>query len=87
MELATSAENLELGMEQITIAAGSAMAGRTILEASLRQRHGVIVIGIQREDSRMEFNPEPDTAISPATTRVRTSESLKLLEPRPRKHG
>ena len=82
MELATSAENLELGMEQITIAAGSAMAGRTILEASLRQRHGVIVVGIQREDSRMEFNPEPDTAIRPGDKLVVLGrpESLKRLE-------
>jgi voltage-gated potassium channel len=82
MELATSAENLELGMEQITIAAGSAMAGRTIVEASLRQRHGVIVVGIQREDSRMEFNPEPDTAIRPGDKLVVLGrpESLKRLE-------
>ena len=82
MELATSAENLELGMEQVTIAAGSAMAGRTILEASLRQRHGVIVIGIQREDSRMEFNPEPDTAIRPGDKLVVLGrpEALKRLD-------
>jgi voltage-gated potassium channel len=82
MELATSSENLELGMEQITIAAGSTMAGRSILEANLRQRHGVIVIGIQREDSRMEFNPEPDTAIRPGDQLVVLGrpESLKRLE-------
>ncbi len=63
MELATSADNLELAMEQITIAARSPLANRSIVEAGLRQRYGVIVVGIQREDSRMEFNPEPDTAI------------------------
>ncbi|PYQ93840.1 MAG: potassium transporter TrkA, partial [Acidobacteria bacterium] len=34
-----------------------------IIEANLRQRYGVIVIGIQRHDRRMEFNPEPNTAI------------------------
>jgi voltage-gated potassium channel len=82
MELATSSENLELGMEQITIAAGSPMAGRTILEANMRQRHGVIVIGIQREDTRMEFNPEPDTAIRPGDRLVVLGrpESLKRLD-------
>jgi K+/H+ antiporter YhaU regulatory subunit KhtT len=58
------------------------MAGRSILEANLRQRHGVIVIGIQREDSRMEFNPEPDTAIRPGDKLVVLGrpESLKRLE-------
>jgi len=82
MELATSSDNLDLAMEQITIAAGSAIAGQTILQANLRQRHGVIVIGIQREDSRMEFNPEPDTAIRPGDKLVVLGrpESLKRLE-------
>jgi voltage-gated potassium channel len=65
MELATSSDNLELAMEQITIAPRSTLANRTIVETNLRQRYGVIVVGIQREDSRMEFNPEPDTAIRP----------------------
>jgi voltage-gated potassium channel len=60
VELATSSENLELAMEQVHIAAASGLADRTILEANLRQRFGVIVVGIQREDGRMEFNPPPD---------------------------
>ena len=47
---------------------------RSILEANLRQRYGVIVVGIQREDSRMEFNPEPDTAI-------RAGDKLVVLGP------
>ncbi len=63
VQLATSAENLELAMEQIQIAGSSALAGRTILEANLRQRFGVIVVGIQRHAGRMEFNPPPDAAM------------------------
>jgi voltage-gated potassium channel len=82
MELATSSDNLELAMEQIKIATDSALAHRSILEANLRQRYGVIVIGIQREDSRMEFNPSPDTAIRPGDKLVvlGNPESLKQLE-------
>jgi voltage-gated potassium channel len=80
--LATSADNLELAMEQITIAAQSALANRSIVEANLRQRYGVIVVGIQREDSRMEFNPEPDTPIRPGDKLVVLGrpESLKGLD-------
>ena len=63
VELATSSDNLELAMEEITIAASSALADQSILDANLRQRFGVIVVGIQRAGRRMEFNPEPDTAI------------------------
>ena len=82
MELATSSDNLDLAMEQITITAQSTLANRSILEANLRQRYGVIVIGIQREDSRMEFNPEPDTAIRPGDKLVVLGrpDSLKRLE-------
>jgi voltage-gated potassium channel len=65
MELATSSDNLELAMEQVPIGARSVLANKTVVEANLRQQYGVIVIGIQREDNRMEFNPEPDTSIRP----------------------
>lgn len=61
VQLATSSENLELTMEQVKIAPESALGGRSIVEANLRQQFGVIVVGIQRRDGRMEFNPEPDT--------------------------
>jgi voltage-gated potassium channel len=63
MELATSSENLDLMMEEIPVAAHSPLATRSILQANLRQRYGVIVVGIQRQEGRMEFNPEPDTLI------------------------
>jgi len=63
MTLATSSDNLELAMEEITIMKGSSLGEKSLLEANLRQRFGVIVVAIQREDGRMEFNPEPDTAI------------------------
>jgi voltage-gated potassium channel len=82
VELATSSNNLDLAMEEITIAAHSSLANQSILTANLRQRYGVIVIGIQREDRRMEFNPEPDTAIRPGDKLVVLGrpESLKRLE-------
>lgn len=63
MELATNSDNLELAMEEITIAGSSSLVDRSILDANLRQRFGVIVVAIQRQDRHMDFNPEPDTAI------------------------
>jgi len=82
VELATSSNNLELAMEEIPIAARSRLANRTIVDANLRQRYGVIVVGIQREDRRMEFNPEPDTAMHPGDTLVVLGrpDSLRKLE-------
>lgn len=63
MTLATSSDNLELAMEEVTVQPSSSLVGKSLLDANLRQRFGVIVVAIQREDRRMDFNPEPDTAI------------------------
>ena len=63
MTLATSSDNLELAMEEIPVAPGSSLVLKSLLDANLRQRFGVIVVAIQREDRRMEFNPEPESSI------------------------
>jgi len=63
VQLATSSENLDLNMEQVQIAQGAPLAGRSILEANLRQRFGVVVVGIQRASGNMEFNPPPESVM------------------------
>ena len=63
MTLATSSDNLELAMEEITVVPTSSLVSKSLLDADLRHRFGVIVVAIQRQDRRMDFNPEPDTAI------------------------
>jgi voltage-gated potassium channel len=82
VELATSSENLDLMMEQITVAPASTMCERSLVQANLRQKYGVIVVGIQRHEGRMEFNPEPDTAIRAGDKLVVLGrpDSLKKLE-------
>src|SRR5262245_4648293 len=82
VELAINANNIELAMEEIPIGGGSAFVNRSVVEANLRQRYGVIVVGIQRQDRRMEFNPEPDTRIQAGDKLVVLGrpDSLKRLE-------
>jgi voltage-gated potassium channel len=63
VQLATSSENMDLNLEQVHITAGSPLAGRNLIEAGLRQRFGVVVVGIRRADGKMDFNPEPETNI------------------------
>jgi voltage-gated potassium channel len=63
VELATGTDNLDLSMEEVAIPDGSPLANRTLLETNLRHRFGVIVVGIQRQDRRMEFNPAPEMRI------------------------
>lgn len=81
-ELATSTDNLELAIEEVAIGPKSVLARQSILEANLRQRFGIIIVGIQRQDRRMEFNPEPDTAIREGDKLVVLGrpDSLKQLE-------
>ena len=82
VDLATGTDNLELSMEEIAIAPTSALAGQTLVDANLRQRFGVIVVGIQRENRRMEFNPPPDSTIRADDKLVvlGRADSLKQLE-------
>jgi voltage-gated potassium channel len=74
VQLATSSENLELAMEQVGIAPTSLLVDRSILDANLRQRYGVIVVGIRRLDGRMEFNPPSDAV-------MRAGDQLVVLGP------
>jgi voltage-gated potassium channel len=63
VQLATSSDNLDLNMEQVRIGDGSSLAGRSIIESTLRQRFGVVVVGIQRAAGGMEFNPSPEAVM------------------------
>jgi voltage-gated potassium channel len=80
VKLATQAGSLELAMEQIVVTAAS-LVGKSLVESNLRQRFGVIVVGIQRAHGKMEFNPSPDAAMQQGDQLVVLGrpESLKEL--------
>ncbi len=63
VQLATGSGHLDLSMEQVRIRATSSLVGLTIVEAGIRQRFGVIVVGVRRADGAMEFNPSPETVL------------------------
>lgn len=72
MRLATSSEHLDLSAEQIGLDGSSPLVGQTIRAAELRQRFGVIVVAIRRQEGHMEFNPPPDA-------RLQAGDQLVLL--------
>ena len=80
VQLATSSDNLDLNMEQVQIAAGAPLAGRSIVDASLRQRFGVVVVGIQRASGAMEFNPPPEAVMSVGDYLVVLGQAKNLRE-------
>jgi len=65
VQLATSGERLELGIEQVHLTPASPLCGRTLANANVRQRFGVVVVGIKRAGGRMEFNPPPEATMEP----------------------
>ena len=80
MQLATSSDNLELSLEQVKIDPRSVLAGQSLLESNVRQRYGIIVVGIQRADGRMEFNPAPETVIQAGDHLVVLGRSASLRD-------
>jgi voltage-gated potassium channel len=80
VQLATTSENLELNMEQVRIRRGSPLAGRSLIEAGLRQRFGVVVVGIQRGSGHMEFNPPPETVMKDGDDLVVLGRATSLRE-------
>jgi len=65
VQLATTSGNLDLAMEQVKIAPASELADRSLVDANLRQRFSVIVVGIHRSGAQMEFNPAASAVMKP----------------------
>ena len=80
VELATSSANLDLNLEQVHIDARSPLSGRSLVDAELRQRYGVVVVGIRRANGRMDFNPEPDTSMHAGDDLVVLGRATSLRE-------
>jgi voltage-gated potassium channel len=64
VQLATSSEHLDLSMEQVHVRDESALVGQTLVAAGIRQKFGVIIVGIKRSGGTMEFNPMPEAVIN-----------------------
>jgi voltage-gated potassium channel len=82
VHLATSSERLDLSMEQVHIKDDSPLANRSIVAAGIRQKFGVIVVGIKRTGGAMEFNPPPEAVMLPGDELVvlGRTDSVKALE-------
>lgn len=80
MRLATSSEHLDLSAEQIELAPGTSLVGRTIRDSELRQRFGVIVVAIRRAQGHMDFNPAPDARLEAGDQLVLLGSTEKLRE-------
>jgi len=57
IEITTSRQSLELRMEELSIGDGSSVVGKTLEEAEIRQRYGLIIIAVKKDTGKMIFNP------------------------------
>ena len=82
VRLATSSEFLDLSMEQVKVSDRSPYAGKSLLDAGIRTKFGVIIVGIKHVRGEMEFNPAPEDVLQSGDELVVLGrpENVKALE-------
>lgn len=65
MEEALSIGGLDLSMDEVQIAAGSALAGKTLVESNFRQAYDIIVVAVKGEAEGWRYNPSAQEALRP----------------------
>jgi voltage-gated potassium channel len=63
IELATRTGHSELQIEEVEVAPGSALVGRSIKASPIRSELGIIIVAVKKPGAKMAFNPSPDTAL------------------------
>jgi voltage-gated potassium channel len=75
-------EDVDLGMEEITVAPTSPLVGLALKDSGIRQQLNTIVVSIKRASGEMLFNPSPGTQIFAGDTLIALGmrQSLDELE-------
>ena len=74
--------SLEFRMQEYDVPEGSALAGKTLREADLRKRSGVLVLALRRVDGTFTTNPDPDIVIEPHQVLIAVGRRRRLRAPR-----
>lgn len=75
-----TAENLDLGFEQVEVAHESSFAGRRLRETTIRSALDVVVAAIRRADGEMIFNPSGETEVLPGDLLIGIGRAESLAE-------
>jgi voltage-gated potassium channel len=59
LELALSAQGMELSMEEICIPDEAHLVGKELMHSGIRAQYNLIVVAIKRRDGAMIYNPSP----------------------------
>lgn len=80
MASAFEGSDLDLEIEQIRVAESSDCCSKTLEQARLPQKLGVIVLAVVKAGGHMEFNPSGQTTMEPGDVLIAMGESSKLRE-------
>ena len=78
IELATKTEHLDLQIEQVQIAAGSALAGLTLSSSRLRLELGLIIVAIKKRHGAMVYTPPPEAVLEAGDTLIALGKKSQL---------
>lgn len=72
--------DLDLEIEQLPVAPGSALSSKTLEQAQLGRTYGVIVLAVRRKNGGMLFNPQADVRLEDGDVLIAMGERQKLKE-------
>ena len=70
IEVATRSEHLDLQIEELPVAAGSGLDGRTIEVTGVRGDIGLILVAVKKQNGHMLFNPPDSAALAAGDTLI-----------------
>jgi voltage-gated potassium channel len=80
IEIATGDNDIELQLEEIRVAPDSRLAGTTLLTSDIRRKHGIIIVGIRKEGTKILFNPGSETSIDAGDTLITLGERIAIKD-------
>jgi voltage-gated potassium channel len=72
--------DLDLEIEQLSIAPASFLSSKTLEEARLARSYGVIVLAVRRQSGSMQFNPQADLRLEAGDVLIAMGERHKLKQ-------
>jgi voltage-gated potassium channel len=72
--------DLDLEIEQLSVAPESGLSSQTLEEARLGRTYGVIVLAVRRQSGAMQFNPQADLRLEAGDVLIAMGERQKLAQ-------
>jgi voltage-gated potassium channel len=75
-----TANNLNLGFEQLEVDAASSLVGKKLSQTTIRSELDIVVVSIRRGDGQIIFNPSGDATIEGGDMLIAIGKSESLLK-------